>query len=130
MGDPNWQEVLLLAAGVWEQNNRRTVEELIKAMLDAPDVTEGLLAHNVLLAAAALAELEHPPAPLVTRSGHELVAAYTRTDEEPFCRVKGASGEGVWPFAPHGRGPRPRGRRAGQGVAGEWGGRGRGGMCV
>ncbi|MBC7250349.1 MAG: NACHT domain-containing protein, partial [Anaerolineae bacterium] len=81
LGDPAWREVLLLAVGL---AGRRVSESLLQAALDAPDPTGGLLPHNLLFVAAALRELDRPPADLVRRVAEGLIRAYRRDDENRF----------------------------------------------
>jgi hypothetical protein len=72
------------------------VARLLAAVLDAPDPTGGLLPHNLLFAADALAELERPPAEIVRRVATGLIRAYRRENESRFAvleeRVKRAFG--------------------------------------
>lgn len=91
LADPAWREVLLLAVGL---AGRQAGRRLAEAALNAPDPTRGLLPHNLLLAAAALRELERPPADPVRRVAAGLIRAYRRDDEGRFAvlqrRIEGA----------------------------------------
>jgi hypothetical protein len=100
LNDPNWREVLLLAVGILEAAAAgklreegltappRAVARLLAAVLDAPDPTGGLLPHNLLFAADALAELARPPAEIVRRVATGLIQAYRRDNESRFAVLK------------------------------------------
>ncbi|HBY94300.1 MAG TPA: hypothetical protein DEP84_10125, partial [Chloroflexi bacterium] len=95
--DPNWREALLLAVGILAQSDGHAAAGLLLEVLKAPDPTGGLLPHNVLFVAAALREVENPPAWPVRRVADELIRAYRRDDEDRFAvleeRVRRAFGE-------------------------------------
>ena len=100
LNDPNWREVLLLAVGILEAAAEgklrdvgltappRAVQEALTAVLDNDDPTGGLLPHNLLFAADALAELARPPAEIVYRVAAGLIQAYRRDNESRFTVLK------------------------------------------
>ncbi|MCB0047095.1 MAG: caspase family protein, partial [Caldilineaceae bacterium] len=73
----NWREPLLLLAGVL---SRAKSSKLIEHVLDAADPADAVLPHNLFWAAAALYELERPPAALTERVAQGLLALYRRDD--------------------------------------------------
>lgn len=82
--DANWREVLLLTIGVVAQSPDKTAQALLEDVVDAPDPTGGMLPHNVLFAAKALHELEHPPVNTVHRVASGLIRAHKLDNEARF----------------------------------------------
>lgn len=77
LANPNWREVLLLVAGIYSREKPTQLGPLLLAVLEAPDPTDDLLPHNLLLAADMLNEAVVPPAAdVVRRLANGLIAAY------------------------------------------------------